>query len=224
MSNNAGSMLDLNDLAKQLPVAKVGIMDGKSREMKVEVEPGSMITSISMATDMVLESRGTPLSFSFSAYLESLVYYRVMQINGKLTRELNQVAVPNFFFPVLASLGRFEDPLRMMEIVPESSNPVPMSPEEMMRSSFELRSKGVKCSLGLPRVTLITADDVYRVSESPEGELACAGEQVSNATLLIRTAVRVEFLKEFFGPARTRYLNVNDASRTWETIVLSTLI
>lgn len=210
-----------DEYAKQLPIARTGVLEG-TREMEVDVTTRILVQDITdVANQLIIHQVGRELTYDLGAYLSSLVHYRVMQIQGKSPRNFDTIAIPNFFFPVLTSLGKYEDPMRAIAIVPTSSYE-PMTPEEMAKASFELRAFGLSVSLGLPRKTRLETDDIFRVSEV-DGELRIAGDQVSNVILLVRTAVRVEFLKEFFANPRTRYMTIDDSKPTWESAVFGLL-
>lgn len=223
MTNSQNNTQDiLANYYNELPVHVAGVLEG-SFNYSIEVTPGAMVPEIAQLCNQLMSFKGMrPLSFNLESYFNSLIHYRVLQVEGKAVRELRDIAIPSFFYPVLAALGRYDDPLRAISFR-LSSDIEPMSPEEMMQAAFELRASGIQHSLGFPRQLTVASDEFFRVSEE-SGELRVAGPQVSNPTLFVRTAVRVEFLKEFFGSARTRYLSVEDSRNTWTNIVDGTFL
>lgn len=203
--------------ASNMPIHAAGVASGNERQQEVEVDMGSMIPHIASVASLAMEPHGVEAS-RLEKYFNSLVHYRVMQIRGELRTSFNDIAVPSFFFPVLTSLGVYDDPMKNIRIVPKSCID-PMTIEEVQEMSFELRRLGATHSLGLPRSTDVESDEIFRVMEDNR-ELKAAGVQPSNLTLLIRTAVKVEFLKEFFGAPTTRYITVDDSRPAWEAAVL----
>lgn len=222
MSNTCTETRTIEEFANGLPVHPNGVVEGGKEHYDVEVSVGTMVPEIVGFCNQLLEMKQVAVTFDLEHYLNSLLYYRVMQLKGKAPRSMSEVAIPNFFFPVLASLGKYEDPMRALSIIPRMAY-TPMTPEEMSSASFSMRATGIAHSLGLPRGLTVDVDDIYRVSEEC-GELRVAQREVGNATLLVRTAVRIEFLKEVFGASKTRYLPVSSSRATWESIVLATLL
>lgn len=218
MQNNATEVKTLEEFACGLPIHKSGVRGEGKFDYDANVAVGKLIPYVAGLCDQLLSMKNQSLSFSIEKYFSSLLYYRVAQIRGANHKGMNDVAIPNFFYPVLASLGKYYDPMRAMALTPFMEYD-PMTLEEMMKASFEMRAAGVAVSLGLPRSLAVTSDEMYRVLEVGD-EFMISGEQVSNQTLLIRTMVNVEFLKDVYAAPRTRYMLVEDAKPAWESIVL----
>jgi hypothetical protein len=220
MLNNALDVKTLDEYAMDLPIHKSGVRGEGNYYYNANVEVGPLVHYVAELCTQLLSMHSITDIPDIEKYFSSLVYYRVLQIQGKTYKDLRDVAIPNFFFPVLASLGKYDDPMRAMQITPHMEYD-PMTPEEMTKTSFVLRAAGVATTLGLPVRLSSEIDDMYRV-ELVNGEFRVSGEQVSNHTLLVRTMVNIEFLKDVFAAPRTRYMSVEDAKPAWDSIVLRT--
>lgn len=222
MQNNATEVKILEEFAQELPIHKSGMRGEGKFDYDVNVVTGELVPYVAELCDQLLSMKNQSLSVNIESYFSSLLYYRVAQIRGVNHKGMRDIAIPNFFYPVLASLGKYTDPMRAMALTPIMEYD-PMTLEEMMRVSFEIRASGISVSLGLPRSLAVTSDEMFRVLEAGN-EFMISGEQVSNQTLLIRTMVNMEFLKDVYAAPRTRYMLVEDAKPAWESIVLRTFL
>lgn len=198
---------------------QVGVLEGE-RTREIYVKPESMLSTISQRLTLLInfKSQRSISAADIEKYLVSLIVYRVQQIEGNCKLRAADVYVPSFFYPVLAGLGRFEDPRRALALIPTSSDPAPMQPEEMYEFGFMLAASCVKVERGLPRLLTVDSDAIYRV-ENANGELRVAGEDVGELVLLLRTVLDCTFYAEVFGAARTRYLSVEDSGMAWDAIL-----
>ena len=201
---------------RKAPIGVLGM--GQTQELEVTME--NMITDISRKLSLVvsLKSGQSIDSKTVEDYLISLVVYRIMQIEGNLKMRAADVYVPCFFYPVLAGIGKFEDPRRALRISPTTNLTPPLTPDKMSEVGFMLATSRVKVERGLPRILTVDSDSFYRV-ESTHEELRVAGDDVGELILLIRTVVNCEFSAEIFGSARTRYLSIEDATTAWDAIL-----
>lgn len=222
MTNYAAEVKTLEEFALNIPIQKSGVQGEGKYDYHASVTPGPLVSYVADLCEQLLSMRSLSLSFSIEKYFTSLLWYRVSQVQGTNHRDLREVAVPNFFYPVLASLGAYEDPMRALAIRLHMEYD-PMTLDEMRKASFEIRACGIAVSLGLPKMLTVTSDELFRISTVGE-EFRISGEQVSNSMLMIRTAVNVEFLKEVYAAPRTRYMLVGDAKPAWDSVIVRTFL
>lgn len=213
---------------------------GEWRELHPAVSLTEIVKYVSQALSDLVSMRGTTVPVSDSdieGFLFAITNYRVLQLGRKLPRGViaQDVPVPDFFRPVLASICNYEDPLRALSLKPvwesdcrkgeAEDKPEGMISDSLMpfdrvlRVARLLKGNGVRMTYGLPR-ELSTGDDaIFRVCEDSEGNLLVAGSDVGEAELLIRSVVRIQFLSEVFGAARTRYVSVEDLRTAWDAVV-----
>lgn len=199
-------------------IAKSGV-SALSAPVSLTVGPEAMLREAAqlLAMSLKVQKNQTIASDKMEAYLRTLIEYRVLQINGRCPMASRDVIVPSFFYPVLSALGKYEDPMKALRISLTIDQDDTLNKDEMESMGFMLSVAGVKCSRGLPNVITVDNDAIFRVS-SEDGELRVAGPDVGELTLLIRSVVRIEFSREVFGTARTRYVSVEDARAPWEAI------
>lgn len=221
----------------------VGVSDWTSRVVALNVTP--TVKRVAEALNDTLSVRGISVGLTDSDienFLTNLVRYRVLQICRELPRGVvaKEVPVPDFFRPVLARIGRYEDPSRALNIELEwnrvtegdaqseseheggVSDPV-MEYDQLLRIARRLKAAGVRFTNGLPGVLIATDDSIFRICEGSDGELLVAGPDVTEVDLLVRSIVRMSFLADIFGAARTRYLSVEDLRASWEAVVSTAL-
>lgn len=169
--------------------------------------------------------------------LRTIVQLRCLQLSRALPRGIyaGDVPIPDFFRPFITALGKYDDPNRGLTICPvwspDSSLDISDGKAEgneavsddqyskLVRTVRVLKANGVKVTNGLPRSLETTDDGIFRVQETASGELLVAGIDVSEVTLLVRGILRLQFLSNIFGAARTRYLSVEDLRPAIEAIV-----
>lgn len=186
-----------------------------------------------------MRSTSVPLSDSdIESFLLTITHLRCLQLKRKMPKGVStlDVPVPDFFRPVLARICKYEDQFRALEITPvfdqacaakdyqedKTQGMVSDSTidfDEIMRVARLLKVNGVRCTNGLPAVTSTTDDAIFRIREDSEGNLLVAGPDVSSVDVLVRSMLRVQFLKVVFGEARTRYVSVEDLRTAWESVV-----
>lgn len=219
--------------------AKVGYQRGE-RLIQVPVSVGESMADISKVMFYAVRSKDPHTTITASKieqFLTSLVALRVQQIGDqRLFMPSRDIPVPDFFRPVLTQIGIFESWSKALTVTPtlvdsdtettgDSGTGAPMqrlsvmSKDEFDEVAFVLKSTGLRFTRGLPHMKAVECDEVYRVLEDEKGNLLVAGNDVSPLGLIVRSVVRMKFLSEMFGAARTRYLSVEDSRAAWEIIV-----
>lgn len=222
---------------------RVGVSDWSDRLVALNVT--GMISRVSEAlVDLVYAKTGncTVTDSEVENFLTNLIRLRVQQLNRDLPRGIvsAEVPVPDFFRPVLAKICKFETSSRALNIDVEFSDLVEsdgqyvkaeggvrayeFDGDEFNRVARRLKANGIRFTSGLPRVLATTDDSIFRVCENAQGELLVAGADVTEVDLLVRSIVRMTFLSDIFGAARTRYLSVEDLRASWEAIVSTAVL
>lgn len=174
---------------------------------------------------------------SIEEALSTIVQLRCRQIGRSLPRGIfaGDVPIPDFFRPVVTALGKYDDPLRALTIQPVWEEDLPEHSDTEATEGNEatllekysklvkvvrvLKVNGVRVTNGLPRMLETASDEIFRIQETDEGELLVAGIDVSEVAVLVRAMLRLQFLSDVFGAARTRYLSVEDLRPAVEAIV-----
>lgn len=174
--------------------------------------------------------------------LSTIVQLRCRQIGKHLPKGIfaGDVPIPDFFRPVVTALGMYDDPLRALTIYPvweddmaNDENAGKTDGDEavllekyskLLKTVRVLKVNGVKVTHGLPRSLETVNDEIFRIQETDEGELLVAGIDVSEVAVLVRAMLRLQFLSDVFGAARTRYLSVEDLRPAVEAIVSTAFV
>lgn len=221
-------------------IAKAGF--GEYRVFKVDVYVTKMLKELASTLVMMCQHRNPMFSATDSdveKFLRTLVALRCKQITRNLPKGIDNrdVPVPDFFRPFLAYINRYESSFQALEIVPEWGSPaesdgkaektegmvtdVMMDMTQIRNIGRLLKVSGVRVTDGLPRELVTTDDSIFRVCEGPTGDLLVAGSDVNEAVLLVRSVVRMSFLSEIFGAARTRYLGVEECTSALDIVLSS---
>lgn len=222
---------------------QVGVSDWSDRLVALNVT--GMISRVSEAlVDLIIAKTGncTVTDSDVEKFLTNLVRLRVQQVNHTLPRGIvaAEVPVPDFFRPVLAKICKFESPSRALSIDVEFAKLTErdgqyvkdeggVSYEEVDGNDLatvarRLKANGIRFTPGLPRVLATTDDSIFRVCENSQGDLLVAGADVTEVDLLVRSIVRMSFLSDIFGAARTRYLGVEDLRASWEAVASTAVL
>lgn len=222
---------------------QVGVSDWSDRLVALNVT--GMISRVSEAlVDLIIAKTGscTVTDSDVEKFLTNLIRLRVQQLNRSLPRGIvaAEVPVPDFFRPVLAKICKFESPSRALNIDVEFAELTDrdglyvkaeggVSYEEVDGNDLatvarRLKANGIRFTSGLPRVLATTDDSIFRVCENSQGDLLVAGADVTEVDLLVRSIVRMSFLTDIFGAARTRYLGVEDLRASWEAVVSTAVL
>lgn len=221
-------------------ITRTGVIS-YDRELCVGVNVTEQLKYLTKQVSFVLEARTlrVPVTDSdIEGALSTIIILRCAQLNHSLPKGLNaaDVPIPDFFRPFVAQLGIFEDPRRALTITPywdpESTGEVTdgkadgalitLSKEEL--DSFRdvmwrLKASGLRVTNGLPRNMSVDADNLFRIQETEGGELRVAGPDVCEVDVLVRSILRLQFLENVFGAARTRYVSVDDLRPALDAIV-----
>ena len=221
-------------------ITRTGVI-AYDRNLRVGVNVTEQVRYLAKQVGFVLEARTVRVPVSDSDIeraLLTIVILRCAQLNHSLPKQLNaaDVPIPDFFRPFVAQLGIFEDPRRALIITPywdaESTGEVTdgkadgtstaLSKEELddfRDVVWRLKASGLRVTNGLPRNMSVDADNLFRIQETEEGELRVAGPDVCEVDVLVRSILRLQFLENVFGAARTRYVSVEDLRPALDAIV-----
>lgn len=215
----------------------VGISEWSDRMVTLNVTP--TIKWVAEALETLLVVKGIPVAVTDSTietFLTNLVKLRVMQVNNRLPKGVvsGEVPVPDFFRPVLAKIVKFETPMRALTIGIEwgelelrdgaylkadgGQSSLEIDYDAFVKTARVLKASGIRFTNGLPRGFVTDDDSCFRICESSDGELLVAGADVTEVDLLVRSIVRMSFLRDVYGAARTRYVSVEGLRAAWEAI------
>lgn len=214
------------------PIA-VGAGDYELIEYSVSVTDELKIVSEALAMGVnVRFSRDLIQSQDVERMLTYLVELRCLQVRKRLPSNIHSrdVLVPNFFFPFIARVAVIDQPLMSRTFTPayhsndsdehedaqdgvkpcEGDLTLNKKVEFVTKIAYRLKQGGVRIDEGLPKIISSSDDGILRIFETEEGELRAAGGDPATTDLLIRSVIRIGFIPECFGAARTRYSRIED--------------
>lgn len=220
-------------------ITRTGVV-AYDRVINIGLGVTSMVKEISQVLTDLLSASGPLPGVTDSIIEESLctiVKLRCLQLTSSLPKGVSakDVPIPDFFRPFVSKIAKLDDPSRALRLVPvwsenctgptngdSPSSDMTVTTEEftdLRRVMRVLKVKGLKVTEGLPRELVTDRDDIFRVEETPSGELLVAGVDVSEADLLVRSVIAMQLAETVFGAARTRYISVEDLRPVLDQVV-----
>lgn len=247
MNASQTKTMTVEDSQKVLDSALVGC---EQQPRTYAIQPGQPKAVLTATTDNVkLLAEGLtdyhasrvgnfPTVDEVTSYLATLVALRCDQINKRLEKGVaaRDIPVPDFYFPFLAKIGRYEDELGTRILVPTSwknatdeqrdgaladgAEPIPlMDYDQVLRIGRRLKAAGVKVHYGLPVVTAVTEPTLFRVRQDSQGALFTGDQILSTADVFVRTLVWYEYLEAEFGKANICYGNIHSYRAAYEALI-----
>lgn len=172
------------------------------------------------------------------SYLATLVVYRCDQINKRLEKGVSarDVPVPDFYFPFLAKIGRYEDELGTRVLLPTSCRSASeeqrngarahgaelgtvMDFNQVLSVGRRLKAAGVRVHYGLPVVLTASDSTLFRVRQDSQGLLFTGESILSTADVFVRSLVWYDYLEEEFGQANICYGSIHSFRHAFEALV-----
>lgn len=181
-----------------------------------------------MLSDLYSGRGNFPTVDELTRYLSTLVALRCDQINHRLEKGVSarDVPVPDFYFPFLAQIGRYEDSLGTRILVPTSIDRASeddrsgaeaqggvvyqrMEYGELCRVGRRLKAAGIATHLGLPVKLIADGSSLFRVRQDLKGQLFTDDRILSAPDLFVRSVVWYAYLEAEFGKADICYGSID---------------
>jgi len=153
-------------------------------------------------------------------YLADLISLRLMQCRGhKLPIAPSKVEVPVCIYGIIEMIGDYESVDEGLFIRPSTSEKLHLSLEKADKLSMVIRIAGMPIESGLPRVTKIKTDGLYRLAVK-DGKImsCCRGDAVDPVSLLTRTFLDFLPLEDVYGQYRYAYQDIRLVGGAYERL------
>lgn len=142
-----------------------------------------------------------------SAFVSRMLELRIYQVaEPRLTSRLKQTQYPKCLYPILESLGRFQDAESGIQITLDKpkGDPTFGNTDEELAIVSAMRMAGIPIGEGFPIVTTVENDMFYRLAVDENGVIRAAslGGQPDPYTLLARVFFQFLALSDVYGAYR----------------------
>lgn len=163
--------------------------------------------SESRGAEKIMQDNGLGVA-DVKAYLEYLFVLRLEQVSGRRSSAYGTVEVPVCIYPLLESIGNYENSEEGVYINPVSVDTakLPNNADKLVRA---MRIAGFEFSNSLPLAKAIESDLIYRLSVK-DGVIYSnvGGTSVDPVTLLVRIFYDFQELNSVYGTFRYNMGNV----------------